>query len=106
MVCYVAEEAQADAVIPQRAMQEALSLAGVRHDLDWDARANILALIAVLDSSGCAQLALILRVHAPTVATWCPTFGYSGRHDTLRQKPIGLSTYPDAHATSRPRHRA
>jgi hypothetical protein len=37
MVCYVAEEAQADAAIPQRAMPEALSLAGVWHDLDWDA---------------------------------------------------------------------
>jgi hypothetical protein len=35
MMCYVAEEAQADAAIPQRARQEALSFAGVWHSLDW-----------------------------------------------------------------------
>jgi hypothetical protein len=34
MVCYVAEEGQADASIPQSATQEAL--AGAWHDLDWD----------------------------------------------------------------------
>jgi hypothetical protein len=30
------EEGQADAIIPQSVMQEALSLAGAWHDLDWD----------------------------------------------------------------------
>jgi hypothetical protein len=36
VVGYFVEEAQADAAIPQSATQEALSLAGVWHDLDWD----------------------------------------------------------------------
>ena len=36
VVCYFAEEGQADATIPQSATQEALQLAGVWHDLDWN----------------------------------------------------------------------
>ena len=42
VVCYFAEEAQADAAIPQHATQDALSLAGVWHDLDWDTMAKAL----------------------------------------------------------------
>lgn len=37
VVCYFAEETQADAAIPPRATQDALGLAGVWHDLDWEA---------------------------------------------------------------------
>ena len=36
VICYFAEEGQADASIPQSATQEALRLAGAWHDLDWD----------------------------------------------------------------------
>ena len=36
VVCYFAEEEQADAAIPQSAIQEALRLAGAWRDLDWD----------------------------------------------------------------------
>ena len=36
VVCYFAEEGQANATIPQSATQEALHLAGAWHDLDWD----------------------------------------------------------------------
>ena len=36
MACYFAEEGQADATLPQSATQEALRLAGVWLDLDWD----------------------------------------------------------------------
>jgi hypothetical protein len=36
VVCYFAEEGQADATLPQSATQEALCLAGAWHDLDWD----------------------------------------------------------------------
>jgi hypothetical protein len=36
VVCYFAEEGQADATLPPNATQEALHLAGAWHDLDWD----------------------------------------------------------------------
>lgn len=36
VVCYFAEEEQADATLPPSATQDALHLAGVWHDLDWD----------------------------------------------------------------------
>jgi len=42
VVCYFAEEGQADATIPQSAIQEALRLAGAWHDLDWDTMAQAL----------------------------------------------------------------
>jgi transposase len=49
----------------------------------------LLAILAVVDGQSFAQVALVLRVHAKTVATWFSTFGCSGLQDTPRTKPTG-----------------
>ena len=49
----------------------------------------LLAILAVVDGQSFAQVALVLRVHAKTVATWFSTFCCSGLQDTPRTKPTG-----------------
>jgi transposase len=49
----------------------------------------LLAILAVVDGQSFAQVALVLRVHAKTVATWFQTFCCSGLQDTPRTKPTG-----------------
>ena len=56
VVCYFAEEGQADATVPLSATQEALRLAGAWHDLDWDTMEQALHCI---------------RHESPTVAATC-----------------------------------
>ena len=50
---------------------------------------HLLAILAVLDGQSCAQVALVLRVHEKTVATWFSTFCCYGLQDTPRTKPTG-----------------
>ena len=50
---------------------------------------HLLALLAVLDGQSCAQVALVLRVHEKTVATWFSPFGCDGLQDTPRTQPTG-----------------
>jgi transposase len=49
----------------------------------------LLAILAVVDGQSFAQVALVLRVHEKTVATWCVTFCCDGLQDTPRAKPTG-----------------
>ncbi len=49
----------------------------------------LLAILAVVDGQSFAQVALVLRVHAKTVATWFQAFCCSGLQDTPRTKPPG-----------------
>jgi transposase len=50
---------------------------------------HLLAILAVLDGQSCAQVALVLRVHERTVATWFQAFCCYGLQDTPRTKPTG-----------------
>ena len=50
---------------------------------------SLLAILAVLDGQSCAQVALVLRVHVKTVATWFHAFCCYGLQDTPRTKPTG-----------------
>ena len=50
---------------------------------------HLLAILAVVDGQSFAQVALVLRVHEKTVATWFSTFCCSGLQDTPRTKPTG-----------------
>jgi transposase len=50
---------------------------------------HLLAILAVLDSQSFAQVALVLRVHEKTVATWFHAFCCYGLQDTPRMKPTG-----------------
>ena len=49
----------------------------------------LLAILAVVDGQSFAQVALVLRVHEKTVATWFSTFCCYGRQDTPRTAPTG-----------------
>jgi len=49
----------------------------------------LLAILAVLDGQNFAQVALVLRVHEKTVATWFRAFCCYGLQDTPRKKPTG-----------------
>jgi transposase len=49
----------------------------------------LLAILAVVDGQSCAQVALILRVHEKTVATWFQAFCCYGLQETPRTKPTG-----------------
>jgi transposase len=50
---------------------------------------HLLAILAVLDGQSFAQVALVLRVHEKTVATWFQAFCCYGLQDTPRTKPTG-----------------
>jgi transposase len=50
---------------------------------------HLLAILAVLDGQSFAQVALVLRVHEKTVATWFSAFCCDGLQDTPRTKPPG-----------------
>ena len=50
---------------------------------------HLLAIRAVLDGQSFAQVALVLRVHEKTVATWFHAFCCYGLQDTPRTKPSG-----------------
>ena len=50
---------------------------------------HLLAILAVLDGQSVAQVALVLRVHEKTVATWLQAFCCYGLQDTPRTKPTG-----------------
>ena len=50
---------------------------------------HLLAILAVLDGQSLAQVALVLRVHEKTVATWFQAFCCYGLQDTPRTKPTG-----------------
>lgn len=50
---------------------------------------HLLAILAVLDGQSWAQVALVLRVHEKTVATWFYAFCCYGLQDTPRSKPTG-----------------
>jgi len=50
---------------------------------------HLLAILAVLDGQRFAQVALVLRVHEQTVATWFTAFCCDGLHDMPRTKPTG-----------------
>jgi transposase len=50
---------------------------------------HLLAILAVLDGQSFAQVAVVLRVHEKTVATWFQAFCCSGLQDTPRTKPPG-----------------
>ena len=49
----------------------------------------LLAILAVVDGQSFAQVALVLRVHEKTVATWFSMFCCAGLQDTPRAKPTG-----------------
>jgi transposase len=49
----------------------------------------LLAILAVVDGESVAQVALVLRVHEKTVATWFSTFCCYGLQNTPRTKPTG-----------------
>ena len=49
----------------------------------------LLAILAVMDGQSCAQVALVLRVHEKTVATWVGVFCCYGVQGAPRQKPTG-----------------
>ena len=49
----------------------------------------LLAILAVLDGQSLAQVALVLRVHEKTVATWFHAFCCYGLQDPPRTKPPG-----------------
>jgi transposase len=61
----------------------------------------LLAILAVVDGQSVAQVALVLRVHEKTVATWFATFCCVGLQDTPRTKPTGRppKLTPTQHAT-------
>ena len=64
----------------------------------------LLAILAVMDGQSFAQVALVLRVHEKTVATWVHVFccyGLQGAPRTQAHRPPA-QTDPDA--KSRPRH--
>ncbi len=50
---------------------------------------HLLAILAVLDGQTFAQVAVVLRVHEKTVATWFHTFCCYGLQATPRTKPTG-----------------
>jgi transposase len=50
---------------------------------------SLLAILAVLDGQSCAQVALVLRVHEKTVATWVQVFCCYGLQGAPRRKPTG-----------------
>jgi transposase len=65
---------------------------------------SLLAILAVMDGQSCAQVALVLRVHEKTVATWVGVFCCYGVQGAPRQKPTGrppklTPTQPEALAT-------
>jgi transposase len=49
----------------------------------------LLAILAVVDGQSCAQVALVLRVHEKTVATWVRVFCCYGIQGGSRRKPTG-----------------
>jgi hypothetical protein len=49
----------------------------------------LLAILAVIDGQSFAQVALVLRVHAQTVATWVQRFCCYGLQGAPRHKPAG-----------------
>ena len=49
----------------------------------------LLAILAVIDGQSVAQVALVLRVHEKTIATWVQVFGCSGIQGAPRHKPTG-----------------
>jgi transposase len=49
----------------------------------------LLAMLAILDGQSCAQVALVLRVHEKTVATWIQVFCCYGLQGAPRRKPTG-----------------
>ncbi len=49
----------------------------------------LLAILAVMDGQSFAQVALVLRVHEKTVATWVRMFCCYGLHGAARHKPPG-----------------
>ena len=49
----------------------------------------LLAILAVMDGQSCAQVALVLRVHEKTVATWVQVFCCYGLQGAPRHKPTG-----------------
>ena len=49
----------------------------------------LLAILAVMDGQSCAQVALVLRVHEKTVATWVGVFCCYGVQGAPHQKPTG-----------------
>ena len=49
----------------------------------------LLATLAVVDGQCFAQVALVLRVHEQTVATWVRVFCCDGIRGAPRQKPTG-----------------
>jgi transposase len=49
----------------------------------------LLAILAVIDGQSCAQVAVVLRVHEKTVATWVGVFCCYGIQGAPRQKPTG-----------------
>ena len=49
----------------------------------------LLAILAVMDGQRCAQVALVLRGHEKTVATWVGVFCCYGVQGAPRQKPTG-----------------
>jgi transposase len=66
----------------------------------------LLAILAVIAGQSCAQVALILRVHAKTVAAWVRVFCCYGLKGTPRKKPTGrpptlTPTHKAARATLR-----
>src|SRR2546428_6165608 len=49
----------------------------------------LLAILAVMDGQSFAQVALVLRVHEKTIATWVGAFCCYGLKGAPRQKPTG-----------------
>jgi len=50
---------------------------------------SLLAILAVMDGQSCAPVALIVRVHAKTVAAWVCLFCCDGSRGAPRKKPTG-----------------
>jgi transposase len=49
----------------------------------------LLAILAVIDGQSVEQVALVLRVHAKTIATWVQVFCCDGLQGAPRHKPTG-----------------
>jgi hypothetical protein len=60
----------------------------------------LLAVLAVMDGQSCVQVAVVLRVHEKTVATWVSLFCCYGLQGAPRQKPQGA--HPNSPRPSQP----
>ena len=64
----------------------------------------LLAILAVMDGQSVAQVAVVLRVHEKTVATWVGVFCCYGLQGAPHQKPTGRPPKLTTASRARPPH--